>query len=34
MHLSINDFVLDQIKRLSGHTADPKFLSQITVNYH
>jgi hypothetical protein len=23
---------LDQIKRLTGHTADPKFLSHITVN--
>jgi len=23
---------LDQIQRLSGHTADPKFLSHITVN--
>jgi hypothetical protein len=24
--------VLDQIQRLTGYTADPKFLSHITVN--
>jgi hypothetical protein len=37
---SINDidsmnvcfFSLDQIQRLSGHTADPRFLSHITVS--
>ena len=26
------DLFLDQIQRLSGHTADPRFLSEVTVN--
>ncbi len=24
---------IDQIKRISGYTANPKFLSQLTVSY-